>query len=59
MLHSVSFRNIYYGTLWQMEKDVYHSIVCNSKRPKQPKCPLGGDWLNELQYIRTVKYIKK
>lgn len=34
MLHSVSFRNIYYGTLWQMEKDVYHSIVCNSKRPK-------------------------
>lgn len=30
-----------------------------AKDQKQPKCPLGGGWLNELQYIHTVKYIKE
>lgn len=35
------------------------ALFAIAKDQKQPKCPLGGDWLNELQYIHTVKYIKK
>lgn len=36
--------------------NVHSSFICNSWKPKQPKCPLTSEWVNKLCDIGAVDY---
>lgn len=36
--------------------NVYNSIIYNTQKWKQPKCPLVDDWINKKWYVQPMEY---